>query len=116
VCLRGVHAALESRLQGDRATTHPTKETILLNVRVTTSATTVFVTLSYLLCVAYGLLIPSSANMHQLLQIVLPGFVWISTGAFLLGLAWAVAWGVYLGGGFVLTYNMLHRWIASKAT
>jgi hypothetical protein len=88
----------------------------MLNARVTTSATTVFATLSYLLCVAYGLLIPSSANMHQLLQIVLPGFVWITTGTFFLGLAWAVAWGVYLGGGFVLIYNLLHRWMGNKAT
>jgi hypothetical protein len=83
----------------------------MLNVRVTTSATTLFATVSYLLCVAYGLLLPSSANMHQLLGVMLPGFVWISTGAFFLGLAWAVAWGVYLGGGFALTYNSVHRWM-----
>jgi ammonia channel protein AmtB len=88
----------------------------MLNVRVTTSATTVFAALSYLLCVAYGLLIPSSVNMHQLLQIVLPGFVWISPSAFFVGLVWAVAWGVYLGGGFVLTYNTLHRWMGSNTT
>jgi hypothetical protein len=106
----------ELSLQGDFATTHPTKEEIMLNVRLTTSATTVFATLSYLLCVGYGLLVPSSANMHQLLEIVLPGFVWISTRALFLGLAWAVAWGVYLGGGFVLVYNALHQWMGSKAT
>ena len=88
----------------------------MLNVRVTTCATAVFATLSYLLCVAYGLLIPSSVNMHQFLEIVLPGFVWISTGAFLVGLVWAVAWGVYLGGGFVLTYNTLHRWMEGTTT
>ncbi len=85
----------------------------MLNVRIITSATTVFATLSYLLCVAYGLLLPSSVNMHQLLEIVLPGFVWISPSAFFFGLVWAVAWGAYIGGGFVLTYNMLHRWMVS---
>lgn len=86
----------------------------MLNVRITTSATTVFATLSYLLCVAYGLLLPSSVNMHQLLEIVLPGFVWISFRAFIVGLIWALAWGAYIGGGFVLTYNMMHRWMGSK--
>ena len=86
----------------------------MLNVRITTSATTVFATLSYLLCVAYGLLLPSSVNMHQLLEIVLPGFVWISFRAFIVGLIWALAWGAYIGGGFVLTYNMMHSWMGSK--
>lgn len=72
-----------------------------------------FATVSYLLCVTHGLALPSSANMHQVLVLVLPGFVWISTGAFFIGLGWAAAWGVYLGGGFALTYNTLRRWIGN---
>jgi hypothetical protein len=88
----------------------------MLIVRLTTSATTIFAILSYLLCVAYGLLTPPSVHMHQFLEIVLPGFKWISTGAFFLGLAWTVGWGIYLGGGFALTYNTLHRWMGNKRT
>ena len=81
----------------------------MLNLRLTTLSATVFATLSYLLCVAFGLLTPQGVHMHQLLEMLLPAFVWISTGAFFLGLIESALWGAYLGGGFALTYNTIHR-------
>lgn len=86
----------------------------MLNLRLTTWATALFTTLSYLLCVAFGLLTPASVHMLQLLEILLPAFKWLSASAFFLGLAESFAWGIYLGGGFALTYNALHRWLGTK--
>ncbi len=81
----------------------------MLNLRLTTWATALFTTLSYLLCIAYGLVTPESVHMHQFLEIVLPAFEWIGLGSFLLGLVESFLWGVYLGGGFALVYNGLYR-------
>jgi hypothetical protein len=81
----------------------------MLNLRLTTWAAALFTTLSYLLCIAYGLVTPESVHMHQFLEIVLPAFAWIGVGSFLLGLVESFLWGVYLGGGFALVYNALYR-------
>jgi hypothetical protein len=81
----------------------------MLNLRLTTWASALFAALSYLFCVAWGLLTPQSVHMHQLLEIVLPAFIWISAGSFFLGLFESLLWGIYLGGGFGLIYNALHR-------
>lgn len=89
----------------------------MLNFRLVTTATASFTTLSYLLCVAVGLMTPRSPfHMGQMLEILLPAFKWISTGAFFLGLTESFLWGIYLGGGFALVYNALHRRMAVKTT
>lgn len=81
----------------------------MLKLKVTAWASSLFTTFSYLLCVGFGLLTPSSVHMHQLLELLLPGFRWLSVGAFFLGLIESFLWGLYLGGGFVLVYNLLCR-------
>ena len=88
----------------------------MLNLRLTTWATALFTTLSFLLCVVFGLVTPESVHMHQFLEAVLPAFEWIGVGSFLLGLAESFLWGVYLGGGFALIYNALHRRWGSAAS
>ena len=88
----------------------------MLNLRLVTWTTTVLTTLSYLFCVGVGLLMPHRLSMHHLLETFLPGFEWISAGAFLLGLVESSLWGLYVGGCFVLIYNALHRRLAGKAS
>lgn len=88
----------------------------MLNLRLVTTTTALFTTVSYVLCVVFGLVTPQSVHMHQLLETVLPAFKWISTGAFFLGLVESFLWGVYLGGGFALVYNALNRRMAVKPT
>ncbi len=89
----------------------------MLNLRLVTTATASFTALSYLLCVTVGLLAPRSPfHMGQLLEVLLPAFKWISTGAFFLGLIESFLWGAYLGGGFALVYNAVHRRMAIKTT
>ncbi|PKM09402.1 MAG: hypothetical protein CVV14_00270 [Gammaproteobacteria bacterium HGW-Gammaproteobacteria-4] len=86
----------------------------MLNLRLTTWTSALFTTVSYLFCVIYGLLTPPSVHMHQLLEMVLPAFQWISVGSFLLGLVESLLWGVYLGGGFGLIYNALYRRLEAR--
>lgn len=81
----------------------------MLNIRLTTLSTATFTTLSYLLCVAFGLLTPHSVHMHALLELLLPAFQWISMGSFILGLFESLLWGMYLGGGFALVHNAIVR-------
>jgi hypothetical protein len=88
----------------------------MLNLRLTTWAAALFTTLSFLLCVVFGLVTPESVHMHRFLEMVLPAFKWISAGSFLLGLAESFLWGAYLGGGFALIYNGLYRRWGQPAT
>lgn len=81
----------------------------MLNLKIATSATAVFTALSYILCILFGLVTPPGLHMDMFLEAVLPGFEWISPGAFFLGLVESILWGVYLGGGFSLVYNVLYR-------
>ena len=65
-----------------------------------------FLSISFVLCVAWGLLMPSRlAAMSRFLELVLPGFQWISLGGFLLGLVESFLYGVYIALVFVPLYN-----------
>lgn len=68
-----------------------------------------FFSVSFLLCVAWGLLTPASVQMHGFLEEILPGFRWLSTGSFVLGLVESFLWGVYLGVVFVPIHNFFQR-------
>lgn len=88
----------------------------MLNTKLITWTLSLFTSISYLLCVAYGLVTPDSVHMHQFLEIVLPAFEWISLGSFLLGLVESFLWGAYIGIVFSLIYNALYRrWEKSTA-
>lgn len=87
----------------------------MLNLRLTLWTTTLFATLSYLLCVTVGLLLPESASMHRLLELLLPAFTWISLGSFILGLIESALWGAYLGAGYALIHNALYRRLGIRA-
>lgn len=68
--------------------------------------------LSFVLCVLWGLVTPESLHMHRFLEIVLPGFEWLSVGGFLLGLIESFLWGAYAGVVFVPLHNFFHRkWV-----
>ncbi len=80
-----------------------------LNLKVVIWSLGLFGAVSFVLCVAYGLLVPEALHMKQLLLILLPGFTWLSFGSFLLGLAESFLYGVYAGLVYVPLYNGLHR-------
>lgn len=87
----------------------------MLNIKVVTLSLALFTTISYLLCVAYGLIVPRELHMSPLLEMVLPGFKWLSPGSFFLGLVESFLWGVYVGIVFVPIHNLLSRRSAKSA-
>ena len=88
----------------------------MLNIKIVTWSLAVWATLSFLLCVVFALLTPSSLHMHALLSQVLPGFEWGSWRGFLIGLVESFLYGAYAGLVYVPIYNFLHRkWAVERA-
>ena len=68
-------------------------------------ASSLFLAITFSLCVAFDLLFPSLA-MYQLWLKLLPGFEWISWRSFLLGLVETYGYGWYLALIWVPLYNL----------
>lgn len=81
----------------------------MLDMRTVTWSLSIFTAVSYLLCVLYGLVTPASIHMAQFLEIVLPGFRWLTLPGFFVGLVESFLWGAYVGLVFVPIYNAVHR-------
>jgi hypothetical protein len=69
-------------------------------------ATSVFLAITFTLCVGLDLLLPAHA-MYQTWQRFLPGFPWISWGSFGVGLLESYGYGWYLALIWVPLYNVL---------
>ena len=80
-----------------------------LDWKPVTWALGLFAAVTFVLCVAYGLLVPKAFHMVQLLEITLPGFRWLSPGGFVLGLVESFLYGAYAGLVFVPIYNVVLR-------
>jgi hypothetical protein len=64
-----------------------------------------FLAITYLLCIAYGLMLPDQGFHRTLMPMLLPGFVWLTWPAFFIGLAWSFAFGWYVAVVFVPLFN-----------
>lgn len=80
-----------------------------LNIRIVTLSLGVFTLVSYLLCILYGLIAPANLRMAQFLEIVLPGFKWLTLWGFIVGLIESFLWGVYMGLFYTPIYNFFHK-------
>lgn len=81
----------------------------MLNTKLVTWALGLFTAISFLVCVAYGLVVPHGLGMQQFLEMVLPAFKWLTWWGFLLGLLESFLYGVYAGLVFCPIYNLLYR-------
>jgi len=82
----------------------------MLNIKIVSWSLGIFVALSFVLCVIYGLIMPSSLHaMGSFLEMVLPAFKWLTLGGFCLGLIESFLYGAYVGLVFVPIYNFLAR-------
>jgi len=68
-------------------------------------ATSLFLAISFILCVGFDLLFPEHA-MFQAWQKLLPGFVWLSWKSFFLGLIETYGYGWYFALIWVPIYNV----------
>jgi hypothetical protein len=80
-----------------------------LNVKLVSWSLGLFGAISFVLCVAWGLLVPREWHATQLLEMGLPGFRWLSPQSFVLGLVESFVIGVYAGALFSLIYNFMAR-------
>lgn len=83
----------------------------MLNTKVVTWTLGLFAAVTFVVCVLYGLIVPESLHMSRGLEVVLPGFRWLTFGGFVLGLVESSLYGVYAGLVFTPIYNALSkRW------
>jgi lysylphosphatidylglycerol synthetase-like protein (DUF2156 family) len=69
-----------------------------------------FLVVSFILCVLYGLLVPERLHgMSAFLEMMLPAFKWLTFWGFVLGLAESFLYGAYIGVVFVPIYNLMNR-------
>lgn len=89
----------------------------MLNLKVVTWSLGIFAAMSFVVCVIYGLIVPSSLHSTQALESVLPAFKWLTVGGFVLGLVESFLYGAYAGLVFVPIHNALtRRWGANLGT
>ena len=77
----------------------------MLNIKVVTWSLSIWTTFSFVFCVVYGMLTPSSVHMYEFLEQVLPGFEWLSWSSFCLGLAESYGYGWFFALIWVPLYN-----------
>lgn len=81
-----------------------------LNIRVVSWSLGIFMAISFIICVLYGLIVPKSLHgMSTFLEAMLPAFKWLTFGRFLLGLVESFLYGIYIGIVFVPIYNFINR-------
>jgi hypothetical protein len=68
-----------------------------------------FTSVTFIVCVVYGLVLPTAFHMTQFLEITLPGFRWLSFGSFILGLVETFLYGAYAGLVFTGIHNFVRR-------
>jgi hypothetical protein len=68
-------------------------------------ASSIFLAVSYSLCVLSFVLFPSLPIAHGVLSLVLPGFTLLTVRSFFLGLIESFAWGWYVSLIFAPLYN-----------
>ncbi|MEC4718080.1 DUF5676 family membrane protein [Noviherbaspirillum sp. CPCC 100848] len=81
----------------------------MLNIKIVTWSLAIWTTFTFVFCVVFAMLTPSSLYMHSLLIQVLPGFEWFSWRGFFVGLIESFLYGAYAGLVYVPIHNILHR-------
>ena len=83
----------------------------MLNIKVVSWSLGIFMALSFLVCVIYGLIVPQRLGMAPFLEMALPAFKWLTFWGFCLGLLESFLYGAYAGLVFVPIYNFIEgRW------
>jgi hypothetical protein len=83
----------------------------MLNWKVVTQSLASFSAIVFVLCVAYGLLVPAAFHPSWMLEAMLPGFRWLSIGSFVLGLIESALYGAFAGA----LYSVLYNYFAGRA-
>ena len=76
-------------------------------------ATSLFLLLSYILCIGFGLIFPSY-QMHEAWAPLLPGFEWLTPSGFIFGLLGSYAYGWFIAVLWVPLYEFFDRRDAAR--
>jgi len=69
----------------------------------------VFLLVTYLLCILFGLMTPMTMHMHRAWGPMLPGFEWLTVTGFLAGAIGAFAYGWYIAVVLVPIYRFFAK-------
>ncbi|HEA53118.1 hypothetical protein LCGC14_1287370 [marine sediment metagenome] len=86
----------------------------MLNTKLVTWTLGIWASITFVVCVIYGLVTPQSLHMSGLLEQLLPAFKWLTWWGFLLGLVESFLYGAYAGLVFCPIYNFLYRRFNAK--
>ena len=81
----------------------------MLNLRIWTLTSGCWMSITYTVCVLGGVIAPAVPIPHRTLELLLPGFTWISLGSFVLGLVETFLFGVYAAWLLVSLHNLFAR-------
>ncbi|WP_430404287.1 DUF5676 family membrane protein [Hyphomonas sp.] len=74
----------------------------------TGQALSLFLALTFIICIGWGLMTPMSMHMHEAWTPLLPGFEFLTWPGFLIGLVEAYAYGWYVALIFVPLYRFFN--------
>jgi len=80
-----------------------------MKLTATGNALSLFLAISFTLCVGWGLIAPVEYHMHGAWEQWLPGFTWLSVPSFFIGLIGAYLYGWYIAAVFVPLHNFFGR-------
>lgn len=72
-------------------------------------ALSIFLAITFTLCIGWGLVTPASLHMHGAWEQLLPGFKFISVSSFFIGLLGSYIYGWYIAIVFVPLYRLFNR-------
>ena len=84
-----------------------------LSIKAVGFSLAIFSSFTFSLCLLFGLTIQGS-GMHELLEVLLPGFTWISFRSFVYGFLLSSIYGFYVALVFVPVYNLLFKLCCSQ--
>lgn len=88
----------------------------MLNIKVWAMSLGCWMAATFTICVLGGVIAPGLPIPHRTLELLLPGFTWISVGSFVLRLVETFLYGLYAGLLFVLLHNLFaRRWDTTRA-
>ncbi len=81
----------------------------MLNIKVWMMSLGCWMAATFTICVLGGVIAPGLPIPHRTLELLLPGFAWISLGSFALGLVETFLYGVYAGWSYAMLHNFFAR-------
>lgn len=81
----------------------------MLNLKIVSVSLGIFTAISFIVCVIYGFLVPTTIHRPEFLEMALPGFKWLTFGGFLVGLIESFLYGTLAGVVYAPIYNALSR-------